>query len=499
MSRLSLWRRIALVAVLFTSGAALAQSDAAFRCGGRLETDVWQLWDRSAHDFLRSEMMVKRLKAVGDTYALYDVQVYAQNLAAMAARCGRIDRLQELAALIDMAFQEMQPLPNQPTKFGKGWICRGGRVCNATNKLIDTEIGLNSQQFLAFAMRVASALAALPDWPANRPFVERTVVATTYHLQRWTSGKDPLRLAERLKARAEDVRDGQSRLFFTDQDLWIIDIAAELAGMLAARPDLRPPLPNNGLAGAPRDAVVGLLELLKARTTTVPLESKSLGRLVGADIDRGFWRLYRDSRYAGYSGAKKPVECSPGKPAQAAVPPEEVKIVSTIGWDFSHARRLVHLMDALERNRAALQKVFDVPDPLMPSPDLPRQFAAEMAAAVWTGDREYPLFANYWDGTNGWYRVAYDNGTNTCVEGYPPSGLSDSFTTGGFVVWARHYAVIGELGERIYRLSRSEDDAKARDFIATYYSQLDAKASANNRMLTQLMFWPSLVQWSPKP
>jgi hypothetical protein len=128
---------------------------------------------------------------------------------------------------------------------------------------------------------------------------------------------------------------------------------------------------------------------------------------------------------------------------------------------------------------------------------LTAQFAAQLVVAVWKGDRDWPLFANFWDGTDGWYRVAYDNGTKACVEGYAPSELSDSFATGGFAVWGHHQPVLGELGQRLYRLSLGGQPA-ATSFIDRYYSQLGTRASPNNRMLTQLMFWPSIVQRSKK-
>lgn len=460
-----------------------------------LEGAIWALWDASARNFLRDEMVRTRLGKQGDTYALYDVQVYAHNLAEMAVRCGRTHRLEELATIVDMAFDELTDLPAAGPRSGKGWICRGGRVCNATNKLLNTEVALNSQQFLAFAMRVAAALAEEPDWPANRRIVERITTTANHHLQRWTAGRDSLRLSERVHAKAVDVRDGQSRLFFTDQDLWILAIAAEAAGVVTLRPELAASLPNRGLGGPVRDGVVGLLELMKQRVVAVSVNSPAIGKAIGADIDRGFWRLHRDSRYAGYDGSNKPVECVAGKTPKLLLAQESVRPVDTIGWDFSHARRLVHVMDALRRNRNALRTAFEVPEASMPASELARQFATQLAGVVWMGDREYPLFSNYWDGTNGWYRVAYDMGTGSCLDGYAPSMLSEAFATGGFATWGAYYPVLGEIGQRIYLLSQSTD-GRAQEFIETYYSQLSPKASSNNRMLTQLMFWPSIVQWS---
>ncbi len=104
---------------------------------------------------------------------------------------------------------------------------------------------------------------------------------------------------------------------------------------------------------------------------------------------------------------------------------------------------------------------------------------------------------NYWSGANGWYRVGYDNGSGRCVAGYGPHQLSDAFTTGGFVTWQSLYPVIGRLGRRIY--AAAEGDPAQRAFVASYYSGLAGTASPDNRMLTRLMFWPTLVRSGKEP
>jgi hypothetical protein len=240
--------------------------------------------------------------------------------------------------------------------------------------------------------------------------------------------------------------------------------------------------------------LVGLLRLFEARTVNVTVTSPHTGTVLTADIDRGYWRLFADSRYAGYSGTETPVVCAKSATARndVRVAAEQVPIVAGVGWDFSHARRLVHALDAIDRNRSALGPVFGVPPTILPAQDLPKQFAAQLVTTIWNGDKDRPIFANYWNGTNGWYRVAYNNGARACFKGYPPFGLSDSFATGGFIIWQRHFPIIGRLGARIYELSQLADgDSSA--FIKSYYPELGRDASPNNRALTQLMFWPTLV------
>jgi len=52
-----------------------------------------------------------------------------------------------------------------------------------------------------------------------------------------------------------------------------------------------------------------------------------------------------------------------------------------IGWDLSHARRLVHYFDAVLPQRDALAQVWQVPQALLPSPAVARGFAVPMRRA----------------------------------------------------------------------------------------------------------------------
>jgi hypothetical protein len=162
-----------------------------------------------------------------------------------------------------------------------------------------------------------------------------------------------------------------------------------------------------------------------------------LGDVDLADLDRGYWRLYADNCYAGYEAGLKPVVCLPLQvdktrfSIEIRVPADKVPQRQNTGWDISHARRLVHALDAMERNRDAMKYVYSLDDAQLLAIGLPVAFTNTLHAVVWNGDASQPLFSNYWSGAIGWYRVAYDNGTGQCREGYSPYGLTDSFPTGG--------------------------------------------------------------------
>lgn len=478
---------------------AAAVPAAPFACGGAVEARTWQLWDAQGRAFMRGQLIGARLKDQGDTYALYDIQIEFHNLMMMAQRCGRLDRLMQLADDLMPVFDTLEPLDGDATK--PAWICRGGAVCNARNRLVNTEVMLVSAQGLGLFTALADALAHAPVASVrNHPFVARTAQVAVTHLLRWGHAKERTRWMQLAGASPQDVKNGSSELFFTDQPLWQIGMHAHLAGIAAARPEVLQAVAAPG-SKAHSELVDGMAALLRFFERRISLQTVQSDRLAGsaqvADLDAGYWRLYADNRLAGYTGSQGPALCEPvqggGMRARVLVDATKVPPVKNLGWDFSHARRLVQVLDALQRNRHALQAWYGLAPDRLPAPDLPQAFAAQLAAGVWNGDAQQPLFANYWGGANGWYRVAYDNGTGACYAGYPPFGLSNSFPTGGYAIWGAYYPVIDDLARSIYALADSADPA-AVAFIRKHYGGLSPAASANNRMVTQLMFWPTLVR-----
>lgn len=474
-----------------------------FACGGAVESRVWQLWDAQGRSFVRQQLLGARLKDQGDTYALYDVQIEFHNLMMMAARCGRTARLVQLADDLLPVYERLESLnPGKVDAANLAWICRGGSICNTRNRLINTEVMLVSLQGLGLFTALADALAHAPDVAARKhPFVARTAQVAAAHLLRWGNATERQRWMRLAGASPQDVKDGSSALFFTDKPLWMLGVHAHLAGIAAVQPDV---LRSVAAPGTPAhteltQGVTALLRLFERRITLQTVQSDRVpgGIIQVADVDAGYWRLYADNRLAGYNGSQKPALCEPaeggGLRARVLVDTATVRPVKDLGWDFSHARRLVQVLHALQSNRHALQAWYGLAPTVLPDPALGRAFAAQLVAGIWNGDAQRPLFANYWGGANGWYRVAYDNGTGACYAGYPPFGLSDSFPTGGYAIWGAYYPVIDTLARQIYALADSAD-ADAQAFIRQRYGGLSIAASASNRMVAQLMFWPTLVR-----
>lgn len=502
------------------SVAAAPPAGDAYQCGGEVETGTWALWDSNGRGYARDVLLGQRLLRNGDTYALYDIEITFHNLLAMAARCGRQERMLQFAKDWMPAFSKLEPvpLPNSSRKVldysrnaiaegtlvpasqqGAAWVCRGGSTCNATNRLLGTEVRLVSAQGLGLFVELANRLSRQAGRDtAAEDFISKAGNAAIDQLNRWGDGKAIANWKAATNIKAGDIRDAQSKWFFTDLSLWQIGIYSDLAGLLRQRPALAR-VPEGEANVVSTDAIKALLALLKARLSYRNVDVPTTGIVLAADLDRGYWRHYKDGRYAGYQGKRPPAACMKtaggntiqyDKGAAEAAP-----IVQDLGWDISHARRLVHVLDALERNRSAMKEVYGLVDADLPPPDLAKRFAAQLLASTWNRNLKAPLFSNWMSGANGWYRVAYDNGTGRCVAGFPPYALTNAFATGGYITWARFYPVLGELGQGIYVASQSGDGDVA-SFIRTNYPMLASKAGDQPtlvQVIGRLMFWPTLV------
>ena len=94
-------------------------------------------------------------------------------------------------------------------------------------------------------------------------------------------------------------------------------------------------------------------------------------------------------------------------------------------------------------------------------------FANQFAYRVFNGDFEYPLFSNYFDGTNGWYRVDYDKRKNF---GYGPSDMSITAYSGGFMFWKDYNPDIKIIANSLYALIHTSNQEKL-DFLNQRYEK----------------------------
>jgi len=199
---------------LLASYKIISAQDARFECGGRVETEVWELWDANVRDFLNRQQLHEGLIKQGDVYALYDIQTYTHNAVSMARRCNRTNRLLEVSRLVRTAYGTLEP--GTSSSPGRRWVCRGGVICNDKNRLLDQEVMLDSIQFLALACSLANALMSSdgPLGDEEKAFVGDTVQIVTEHLIRWGDKATVATLRKTAAATPQDVKDGCSSPFF---------------------------------------------------------------------------------------------------------------------------------------------------------------------------------------------------------------------------------------------------------------------------------------------
>lgn len=484
------------LAMLLLAGFMSAPSAAgmlrdAVACGGAVEAQVWSLWDRDLHEHLGKNVIARRLIRDGEGNALYDFQTYTHNLAAMARRCGRTDRLRQISQLVSQAYEGLEP--GGVFSSGRRWTCRSGSLCEGGSKYAGNEVQLYSVQFLGLAASLANAIALSGKSMTedDKRFVSHTVQIAAEHLKRWGGIREIEKLRRAASAKPQDVSGSSSSLLFTDKPLWMISIYAELAGAA-----------GTGTASRDREALVeltphiqALMEFFLSRVSLERVNSHRTGNVMMADLDKGYWRLYPDNRYAGYAEPQAPVNCKGGRGSgevEVIVSPENVPKRSDTGWDLSHARRLVPALDALERNQSAMKRIYSLRESQWMPASLPAAFANGLVERVWNGDERRPLFSNYMSGANGWFRVAYGVERGKCREGYAPYGMTGAFLSGGYAAWSRYQPLLGRLAENLYLMAERHDEKDAA-FIQEHYPDLLPSASGTKARLYRLMFLPALV------
>lgn len=269
---------------------------------------------------------------------------------------------------------------------------------------------LHSAVFLADALEIAGSIASVP--PADRSTIESEFARGTFalarsHYLRWSfgpkmwqvrgwgcdaSGLDILEFARQRRERS--LGNGQHAYCQAPTDLDVL-IGIGIAHLLAAN------------ARDPRIAPIEADERRSLESVGHALYDLFASRLAWhgdrVDFDPGAWIEHPEWRYAGDDREHLPSGPPRHDPSGA--------------WDISHGARLLRLFEVLGQHpdfstsgtewRRALE-------------GLSHQFRVRVLA----GSPDLPMFRNYLDGTNGWYRVDYESRNGT---GYPPHGLSRAF------------------------------------------------------------------------
>jgi len=238
-----------------------------------------------------------------------------------------------------------------------------------------------------------------------------------------------------------------------DDDLWVIATAAELLGANANDPALVPMSSQEQVQLL--DAVKEGVSLFQHKRFLHSETRDFHGVLVGsASYFDGDLDDHPDSQYSGVTS-----EAFPDEAAKKSRP--------NTSWDISHSYRIPVFLRSLYDNRKATGLNF-------PSYHDLQLVANQYVYKVFQGNFQRPLFNNYFDGSNGWYRVAYHGGQF----GYPPAQFCDAHSSNrpclvagtvqgwGLIAFANPDLV--ELEHAIFRLA-ADPSPSARRFSEQYF------------------------------
>ena len=329
------------------------------------------------------------------------------------------------------------------------------------------ECGLCNSQLFYPATRLLRHISRLPSSQRTETML---VFATTYgpllvdeHLYRnlyevswryWDAKHLPPHLVDIWRTFIEAEIQPKYRFHhaMVDRDLWLLASVAEVLGAHANDPILVP-LAQDRKSKFIEAMRVGLELLAQKRTPLAPLvDDQGLSRPTATYFVDDF-SDHRDFAAAGNTEAVFP-------------PLDRRQPRAGTSWDVAHVSRLPIALRALIDNRHATGMDF-------PSLDQAREVARHWAGRVFNGDHQRPLWANFFDGHDGWYRVGYHGD----AFGYPPSVHCDQRVEGkpclmfgaiqgwGFLAFSEP-----SLARVLDDLVQLAADQQANSFRARYYS-----------------------------
>ena len=435
-------------------------------------------------------LLVKRIQisfSKNDSYVLYNIQGYTNVLLEYAVNTGNYKLVSELS--------ELYLVPHRFLKLEKSYIYKyyPGSPRISTHPLnppakmwAHPDTGENILPVAQFLYLVSRTINVILDLPIDKRTVAMNSLVSMYapvlksHYDRWIFGtpgifqvrgwggdRGMFNHYQSLSKKLVRGFNGPAHCnAVLDTDMWIIAGVVEL---LAAqkRDPFRIRLNQPHRDRFHNYAAIGI-QLLKSRLKKSALFDFRGNLVTGWNFDLGAWNSHPDYDYVGYTGVPYPTT----KDKRPAV---------QTGWDIAHARRFVHVFETLHNNR-------EVTGLLFPSHEDMVRFANQLLYGTFNRNFSRPLFTNFMDGTNGWYRVGYSGRKNF---GYGPYSKSNALLTGGYSLWSKYNPDMHLLSDALWdmikevaadvppdvsgRREGTPPDPDIVKHVRTYYSSLYLK------------------------
>ena len=409
----------------------------------RIINDIWQF---------HKPLLMKRIHANlpnGNTQVLYNTQGYTNVLLEYATSSGNHGLVDDLSELYLAAHGYLKLKNTYVYYYFPGQPRKSTHPLDPPARMWagpDGESVLCVSQFLYLVSRTVNVILDIPEGertenmnaliaeyaPVLKSHYDRWVFADQgiFQVTGWGGDRGLFNHSQFVKERLNREFKGPEYCnAITDTDMWIL---AGVIEMLAAhkREPVRVPIDKPRRKEYLDYAALGI-RFIRSRLTENALKDFDGKPVKGWNFDLGAWDTHSGYGYAGYTGETFPTKKDKQAPVQA-------------GWDISHARRLVHVLETLHNNRKVTGQSFPTREDLI-------RFANQLLYGVFNRDFKKPLFTNFMDGTNGWYRVNYAGRKNF---GYGPYHLSNSVATGGYGLWAKYNPDIKRVTDALWDMLR---------------------------------------------
>lgn len=428
---------------------------------------------------------------------LYNIQVWTNNLLEAAYHQKDYGIIDSLSKLYFEAYKQLQTpeyyynnLGNELDSFKlngkyKMWLEDGTFTEDSLTTEYKREILLNSTQFTYVLANTINIICRLPERTAYMDSMLHyyTPILIHDHYERWIFGKEGSFQMQgwncidgrynhieylELKTKKYYGKPSYCRAIL-DQDMWIMAGVNELLAAHKIAPELI--IMSDTLESQFVNYLKLSLDIVESRFSKTKLTDFNGEKTTGYAFDVKSFKDHEDNSYSNFKG-----ECCPND--------YDKKKVRKIGWDLSHMRRFVQIVSSIEQNKDLTGISFS--DTL-----LIKKIANQFIYGVFNKDFEKPLFANYFDGQNGWYRVNY-HGEGF---GYAPYDLSDAAYTGGYLFWKKYNVDIEKLSKAMwayFNSSNNELKEHKEEHYGRHYENSERTPIVNyndESKFSNLLFW----------
>jgi len=425
---------------------------------------IHQLWNQKKTQYIE---MLK--KSGEDPTILYNIQAETNNLLKYAGYCQKYELIDELSSLYLKALDTLiitdqyhyAYYPGSP-RLSVHRLDKKYRMWVDSQKPIGQEIILESSQFLYLLSDLVSIIADIREdkrTPAMKNAIAKFIPLLIEHYDRWifnTPGPFQVRgwgcryngqhvpttmnHQEFLKRKLErKLGNGKSPSYCNavqDIDMWIIAGVVNILTVYKQEERLVP-ITTEKYKQLLSYVKMGV-KLIESRFSYTSLKNFDGVPVVGAVFEPGVWDDLPSYEYAGYNEEVYPNDLKAHKIKYRG---------KGIGWDLSHARRFVHVFATLLKSKDILGLDY-------PTKDMMKKMANQLVYATFNKDFKKPLFTNFMDGTNGWYRVNYSGKEGF---GYGPWDMSIAVLTGGYGFWSRYNPDLQKVFVALMDMLKSED------------------------------------------